>query len=139
MFDEIDDLHRGADLKATVGRTVHIGIERILDVHNAIRLLDVVLHPCKKIHTAGKGQRDSTSLQRCNRIFFICWINVGEGLHDNPPVLCCSTTSRTFCGDTTSLRIVSQFALRTAHPIASALDTVGGCPIPLTPIACSSL
>ena len=43
-----------------------------------------------------RGSADSSSLQRSHRIFLIGWINVGEGLHDNPPVLCCCIASRTF-------------------------------------------
>src|SRR5215471_15449047 len=40
VFDQIDDLHRRADLDASVRSARHGRFERILDVHDAVGLLD---------------------------------------------------------------------------------------------------
>src|SRR5262249_29051363 len=134
VLEQIHDLHGRADLHASVGSAHGGGFERILDVYDAIGLLDIVLHSREQIHAARERKGRSTGFQCGDGFFLVGRVYVSEGFHRVPPALWVSLmASSTLCGVNGRLRIVAPEALRTAHAIAAAVDTVGGSPIPITP------
>src|SRR5206468_2957907 len=105
----------------------------VLDVHDALRRVDVVLHPGQQVLSAGERKGDALELQGGNGVLLRRSVDVGEGLHSVPPARCCSSAASTLCGCNGSDRIGAPVAFRTALAMADAVDTVGGSPMPITP------
>ena len=81
VLDQINDFHRGADLHASVRSARHRRFECILDIHDAVGLLDVILHSCEQILSARERQRRPARFQRGDGFLFIGRIDVSEGFH----------------------------------------------------------
>src|SRR5262249_41012961 len=62
ILDEIDDLHRGADLHSAIRCRHDIRFQSILNIDHTIRLVDIILHPCQQILTACNRHSDAAGL-----------------------------------------------------------------------------
>ena len=58
---EIDDLHGRANLQSAVRRGSDCRFQRILHVHEAVRLMDVIFHPGQQILAAGNRHRHAAA------------------------------------------------------------------------------